>query len=144
MAWWHKFAGRQRRGNPPAEPCESPEAEACAEPAHAGQGPATPFPLEVTDVLDLHSFSPREVKAVVETYLEEARARGLATVRIIHGKGAGVQRNQVRSVLSRTPFVVAFEDAPMEAGSWGATVVWFAASWVGSKTGKDARKRAPR
>ncbi len=84
-----------------------------------------PIQLEVTDVLDLHSFAPRDVKAVVEAYLEEARARAFSTVRIIHGKGAGVQRSLVRSLLARTPFVTSFEDAPMGAGSWGATVVWF-------------------
>ncbi len=84
-----------------------------------------PIQLEVTDVLDLHPFAPRDVKAVVEAYLEEARARAFSTVRIIHGKGAGVQRSMVRSLLARTPFVTSFEDAPMGAGSWGATVVWF-------------------
>ena len=84
-----------------------------------------PIQLEVTDVLDLHPFAPRDVKAVVEAYLEEARARAFSTVRIIHGKGAGVQRSMVRSLLARTPFVTTFEDAPMGAGSWGATVVWF-------------------
>lgn len=84
-----------------------------------------PIQLEVTDVLDLHPFAPRDVKAVVEAYLEEARAKAFSTVRIIHGKGAGVQRSMVRSLLARTPFVTSFEDAPMGAGSWGATVVWF-------------------
>ena len=84
-----------------------------------------PIQLEVTDVLDLHPFAPRDVKSVVEAYLEEARAREFSTVRIIHGKGAGVQRSLVRSLLARTPFVTSFEDAPMGAGSWGATVVWF-------------------
>ena len=83
-----------------------------------------PIPLEVTDVLDLHTFVPREVKVVVETYLEEARARGFSTVRIIHGKGTGTQREIVRAVLSRTSFVTSFEDAPAEAGGWGATVAW--------------------
>lgn len=86
---------------------------------------AAPFALEIDDVLDLHPFAPQEIPAVVETYLAEARAKGFSTVRIIHGKGIGVQRERVRSVLSRTAFVARFEDAPMEAGSWGATVVWF-------------------
>jgi dsDNA-specific endonuclease/ATPase MutS2 len=84
-----------------------------------------PIRLEITDVLDLHTFAPRDIPAVVETYLGEARAKGFASVRLIHGKGTGVQRARVRSVLNRTPFVSQFEDAPMEAGSWGATVVWF-------------------
>jgi dsDNA-specific endonuclease/ATPase MutS2 len=85
---------------------------------------AEPFSLEITDVLDLHTFRPSEVGEAVETYLEEARQRGIATVRIIHGKGIGVQRERVRAVLSRTPFVVQFQDAPMGAGSWGATIAW--------------------
>ncbi|MGH9783103.1 MAG: Smr/MutS family protein [Terriglobia bacterium] len=80
--------------------------------------------LEITDVIDLHTFSPREIPAVVETYLEEARAKGFETVRIIHGRGKGVQRARVQSVLSRTPFVASFQDAPMGAGGWGATIVW--------------------
>jgi dsDNA-specific endonuclease/ATPase MutS2 len=83
-----------------------------------------PVPLEITDILDLHTFRPSEIADAVGTYLEEARRRGFATVRIIHGKGIGVQRERVRSVLGRTPFVVQFQDAPMEAGSWGATIAW--------------------
>ena len=88
--------------------------------------PFDPFPepvrLEIRDVFDLHSVPPREVRAVVEEYLREARARGFRRVRIIHGKGVGVQREIVRSVLARTPFVEDFADAPPEAGGWGATV----------------------
>ena len=92
-----------------------------------------PYRLEISDVLDLHSFLPKDVPAVVEAYLEEAHARGFSTVRIVHGKGTGAQRAQVRALLSRTPFVETFQDAPLEAGSWGATVVWFRGE---SRTGK--------
>lgn len=60
---------------------------------------------------------------VVEEYLIEARAAGLKALRIIHGRGIGVQREIVRKVLSRTPFVTSFSDAPAEAGGWGATLV---------------------
>ncbi len=81
------------------------------------------FQFEVTDVLDLHTFAPRDVKAVVEEYLAEAHRLGLRALRIIHGRGIGVQREMVRSVLARTPFVIAFGDAPIEAGGWGATIV---------------------
>jgi len=88
--------------------------------------PFNPFPegvrLEITDVIDLHTVSPREVRKVVEEYLLEARARGFRSVRIIHGKGAGVQREVVRGILGRTPFVRDWTDAPPEAGGWGATV----------------------
>ncbi|HVF67271.1 MAG TPA: Smr/MutS family protein [Pyrinomonadaceae bacterium] len=83
-----------------------------------------PVRLEITDVFDLHAVRPREVRAVVEEYLLEARRKGFRTVRIIHGKGVGVQRETVRSVLARTPFVERFADAPPEAGGWGATVAF--------------------
>ena len=81
-----------------------------------------PVPIEITDVFDLHSVPPSDVKAVVEAYLEVAFARGFTAIRIIHGRGVGVQREIVRGVLSRTPFVATFGDAPLEAGGWGATI----------------------
>ena len=84
-----------------------------------------PFQLPITDVLDLHKFHPRDIPAVVETYLDEARRKGFSAVRIIHGKGIGVQRERVHSVLRRTPFIARFQEAPGEAGGWGATLVWF-------------------
>jgi dsDNA-specific endonuclease/ATPase MutS2 len=84
-----------------------------------------PVRLEVTDVLDLHTFAPRDILPVVEVYLEEAWTKGFETVRIIHGKGAGIQRAGVQALLSRTPFVESFQDAPIGAGGWGATIVWF-------------------
>ena len=82
-----------------------------------------PFRIEVTDVLDLHTVPPRDVEGVVEEYLIEARRLGFNALRIIHGRGTGVQRETVRRVLARTPFVQRFGDAPMEAGGWGATVI---------------------
>lgn len=82
-----------------------------------------PFQVPITDVFDLHPFAPRDVKAAVEAYLEEAQGRGFRFVRIIHGRGIGVQRETVRKVLARTAFVQEFQDAPMEAGGWGATIV---------------------
>ena len=86
-----------------------------------------PFPNpvvgEFSDVIDLHSIPPRMIRAVVEEYLEEARRRRVRWVRIIHGKGIGVQRETVRAILARTSFVVEFKDAPAEAGGWGATLV---------------------
>ena len=81
-----------------------------------------PLHIEIGDVFDLHSVPPRDVKAIVEAYLEEAHAKGFTAIRIIHGRGIGVQREIVRGVLERTPFVVSFSDAPLEAGGWGATV----------------------
>ncbi len=87
----------------------------------------TPFPepvvIEITDVFDLHTIPPREVKAVVAEYLRQAQLKGFPVVRIIHGKGVGVQREIVRTILSRTPFVVDWTDAPPGAGGFGATIV---------------------
>lgn len=79
--------------------------------------------IPITDVFDLHAVQPREVAAVVEAYLEEADRLGLKALRIIHGRGIGVQRQVVRAVLARTPSVLAFGDAPPDLGGWGATVV---------------------
>ncbi len=82
-----------------------------------------PFRIPITDVFDLHTVPPRDVEAVVEAYLQEAHRMGLRALRIIHGRGIGVQRKTVRRVLARTPSVADFRDAPGEAGGWGATVV---------------------
>lgn len=82
-----------------------------------------PIRIPITDVFDLHSVPPRDVQAVVEAYLEEAHKLGWKALRIIHGRGIGVQREIVRSVLARTEFVRSFGDAPAEAGGWGATMV---------------------
>ena len=79
--------------------------------------------IPIEDVLDLHSFQPKEIASVVEEYLEAARRAGFHEVRIIHGRGVGVQREVVRAILARTPFVVSFGDAPPGAGGWGATLV---------------------
>jgi len=79
--------------------------------------------LPITDVLDLHSFRPAEVADVVRDYLDAAYDKGLRKLRIIHGRGVGVQRRTVRVLLDRDPRVVAYGDAPAEAGGWGATWV---------------------
>ena len=89
--------------------------------------PFNPFPepvaVPITDVFDLHTIQPREVKLVVEEYLNEARRLGFRQVRIIHGKGIGVQREIVQTILRRTEFVLDWTEAPPEAGGWGATIV---------------------
>jgi len=84
-----------------------------------------PVVIEITDVFDLHTIPPREVKAVIEEYLREAHRKGFPVVRIIHGKGIGVQRQMVRAILTRTPFVKDWTDAPPDAGGLGATIVRF-------------------
>ena len=83
--------------------------------------PEAPIELAVTDVLDLHSFPPREVAGLVRDYLDLASERGYPQVRIVHGRGMGVQRETVRRILARDERVEAFGDAPAEAGGWGAT-----------------------
>ncbi len=81
-----------------------------------------PVELEITDTLDLHAFSPKDVKAVTVAYLEEARKNKFRIVRLIHGKGIGVQREIVRKVLSETSFVKGFKSGDEFSGGWGATV----------------------
>jgi len=83
----------------------------------------SPIRIPVTDVFDLHSVPPRDVQVVVEEYLAEAVRLGLKALRIIHGRGVGVQREIVRSILDRHPDVIDFRDAPLEAGGRGATVI---------------------
>ena len=82
-----------------------------------------PIRIPITDVFDLHSVPPRDVKPIVQAYLEEAHKLGFAALRIIHGRGVGVQREIVRGILPKTDFVESFKDAPAEAGGWGATIV---------------------
>jgi DNA-nicking Smr family endonuclease len=81
--------------------------------------------IEITDVFDLHTIPPREVKTVVEEYLRIAHEKGFRAVRIIHGKGIGVQRDMVHKVLARTPSVESWTDAPPQAGGLGATIIFF-------------------
>jgi DNA-nicking Smr family endonuclease len=88
-----------------------------------------PFPepveLEITDSIDLHAFRPQDARAVLEAYLSEARKKGFTIVRIIHGKGVGVQREMVRKVLAGKDFVESFKNAPEFSRSWGATIAKF-------------------
>lgn len=78
-----------------------------------------PFRVPIEDVFDLHPFRPNEVRDVVREYLTEARARGFHEVRLIHGRGIGVQRANVQSLLRTLEFVVDFRDD----AHLGATVV---------------------
>ena len=106
------LAGRPQRGRgqagaapPPRSPWEEP----------------LPIPLE--DTLDLHAFAPCEVESVVEEYLTQCHGAGFPVVRLIHGKGVGVQRRLVWAVLARLPFIRGYHEAPPSAGGWGATTV---------------------
>jgi DNA-nicking Smr family endonuclease len=82
---------------------------------------AIEYPIDGT--LDLHQFSPKETKAVVTEYIDQCLRRGIVTLRIVHGKGIGVQREIVRSLLTSHPQVASFRHEGGTGGSWGATVV---------------------
>ena len=83
----------------------------------------TPVDVPLGDTLDLHAFAPRDVPSVAVEFLIAARAVGLAEVRLIHGRGRGVQRAAVLAAIARLPWVVAAHEAPPDRGGWGATVV---------------------
>lgn len=82
-----------------------------------------PVDVPIEDALDLHPFAPSEIPSVVESYLEAAAEAGFEEVRLIHGRGRGVQRERVHRVLASHPLVCEMRDAPPERGGWGATVV---------------------
>ena len=79
--------------------------------------------IPIEDSFDLHSFLPRDVASALSDYLDEAVKRGWHEVRVIHGKGKGVGRAEVRRLLASGPRVVEFFDAPPGRGDFGATVV---------------------
>jgi DNA-nicking Smr family endonuclease len=82
-----------------------------------------PVVLPIQDTIDLHAFSPKDIPSVVEEYIDQCCQAGIREIRIIHGRGIGVQRNIVRSILESHKVVLSFRDAPPEAGGWGATLV---------------------
>lgn len=79
--------------------------------------------IPIEDSFDLHSFLPQDLPSVLDEYLSAAHKNGLREIRVIHGKGKGIRRAQVRKLLSGSPFVAEFFDAPPERGSIGATIV---------------------
>jgi dsDNA-specific endonuclease/ATPase MutS2 len=83
-----------------------------------------PVEIPITDTLDLHPFRPNEIRGVAREYLTEARARGFTQVRLIHGRGIGVQRENIRKLLASLDFVLDFHDADPTGGGWGSTVVF--------------------
>jgi dsDNA-specific endonuclease/ATPase MutS2 len=82
-----------------------------------------PIRIPIADVLDLHTFRPQDVADLLEDYFFECLKAGIYSVRIIHGKGKGIQKNRVQALLKKNQHVTSFKDAPPEAGGWGATVV---------------------
>jgi dsDNA-specific endonuclease/ATPase MutS2 len=79
--------------------------------------------IPIEDVIDLHTFRPADIPDLIEDYIDECIRAGLTSVRIIHGKGMGLQKARVRELLRRHAQVLSFTDAPREAGGWGATIV---------------------
>jgi hypothetical protein len=106
------------RPDPDAEDATDPED---GEP-ESDIDPDQPVALPIEDSIDLHPFSPRDVPKVVADFLEEAHRQGFREVRLIHGRGIGVQREAVRKVLANSRLVEEFRDAPAGRGGWGATV----------------------
>jgi len=82
-----------------------------------------PVAVPIDGILDLHTFNPRELPFLIDDYLAACHEKGIFSVRIIHGKGTGVQKARVRSLLAKHPLVRGFKDAHADAGGWGATVV---------------------
>ena len=82
-----------------------------------------PVEIPITEELDLHAFAPRDVPSVVEEYLVACRERGILEVRLVHGRGKGVQRAVVRGLLARLPGVREVREAEPASGGWGATFV---------------------
>jgi DNA-nicking Smr family endonuclease len=82
-----------------------------------------PIRIPIEDVLDLHTFRPRDIADLLDEYFAECIKAGIPSVRVIHGKGKGIQKKQVHKILKKHPFVQNFSDAPPEAGGWGATLV---------------------
>ena len=82
-----------------------------------------PVKIDIEDVLDLHTFKPEDVPDLLEDYIFECIEAGILSMRIIHGKGKGIQKKRVQKLLKNNPKVESFQDAPPEAGGWGATLV---------------------
>jgi DNA-nicking Smr family endonuclease len=82
-----------------------------------------PVKIPIEDHLDLHTFRPEELAELLEEYLCECIRAKIFSVRIIHGKGKGILKRRVQSLLRKNPLVTSFKDAPPEAGGWGATLV---------------------
>jgi DNA-nicking Smr family endonuclease len=82
-----------------------------------------PIKIPIEDVLDLHTFRPQDISDLLNDYFHECINSGIQSVRVIHGKGKGIQKKQVRHILKKHDLVNSFRDAPPEAGGWGATIV---------------------
>jgi len=119
--WLHRLllGAAATGGNPPAASGSAPDDEDGDTPL---PDPDAVVQMPIEDAIDLHTFAPRDVKSVVSEYLREARAAGFTEVRIIHGRGKGVQRATVHALLASHPDVISFAQAPASRGGWGATI----------------------
>ena len=88
------------------------------------EGPREPIVIPIEGTLDLHTFRPAEVRDLLDDYLEGACNKGFEEVLVIHGKGSGVLRQRVQSILRKHPLVLGFRQADALRGGWGATVVF--------------------
>jgi len=91
---------------------DKPAADECA-----------PVVLAIDGILDLHHFSPKDLKTLVPDYLEECWKKGIMEIKIIHGKGTGNLRRSVHALLQRNSLVADYRQADSQSGSWGATIV---------------------
>lgn len=82
-----------------------------------------PVAIEIDGILDLHHFSPKDLKTLIPDYLEECRKKGIGEIKIIHGKGKGNIRRSVHALLERNSLVLGYQQAELHSGSWGATIV---------------------
>jgi len=82
-----------------------------------------PIEIPIEDVLDLHTFNPRDITDLLPEYFMACKIKGIMSIRIIHGKGKGMLKKRVHEILRKSPLVKSFKNAPAEAGSWGATIV---------------------
>jgi DNA-nicking Smr family endonuclease len=89
----------------------------------SGDDEPEPVVLPITGELDLHAFAPRDVRSVTLEYLQACRERDILLIRLVHGRGKGVQRADVRRLIEELPWVEMFHDAAPSSGGWGATIV---------------------
>ncbi len=82
-----------------------------------------PVIVPIEDILDLHTFRPQDIPNLLTDYFSACIDAEIYSVRIIHGKGSGILKKRVRSLLKKNPLVTSFSNAPVEAGGWGATLV---------------------
>ncbi len=82
-----------------------------------------PVKMPIEDILDLHTFKPKDIPDLLVDYFESCINEGIYSVRIVHGKGRGILKKRVQGLLKKNLMVKSFQDAPPEAGGWGATLV---------------------